>query len=90
MFRFSSQQVDNLPDQRTPDAQLSQDLFVFQKSFIAHQPDKGVSFDPVPQQSGAGILGNRIRGPDASDSCYQDGSVHDSSRPFSFLCGQQR
>ena len=39
-FRILSQQIDYLPDEWTPDAQPSQDLFVFQKNLTAHQPDK--------------------------------------------------
>jgi len=60
-FRLLSQQIDYLPDERTPDAQPSQDSFVFQKNLIAHQPDKRIPFDPVPEQIGAGILGSDLR-----------------------------
>ena len=60
-FRILSQQIDYLPDKWTPDAQLSQDLFVFQKNLIAHQPDKRIRCDPVPEQIGAWILGSDLR-----------------------------
>lgn len=59
-FRLLSQQIDDLPNEWTPDAQPSQDSFVFQKNLIAHQPDKSVSFDPIPEQIGARILGSDL------------------------------
>ena len=59
-LRLLSQQVDYLPDEWTPDAQPCQDSFVFQKNLIAHQPDKRIPFDPVPEQIGAWILGSDL------------------------------
>jgi hypothetical protein len=59
-FRLLSQQIDYLPDEWPPDAKLSQDSFVFQKNLIAHQPDKRIPFDPVPEQIGAWILGSDL------------------------------
>jgi hypothetical protein len=60
-FRLLSQQIDYLPDEWAPDAKLSQDSFIFQKNFIAHQPGKRIPFDPVPEQIGAWILGSDLR-----------------------------
>ena len=60
-FRLLSQQIDYLPNEWTPDAQPSQDSFVFEKNLIAHQPDKRILFDPVPEQMGAWILGSDLR-----------------------------
>jgi len=60
-FRLLSQQIDYLPDECTPDAQPSQDSFVFQKNLVAHQPDKRIPVDPVPEQIGAWILGSGLR-----------------------------
>jgi hypothetical protein len=60
-LRLLSQQIDYLPDEWTPDAQPSQDSFVFQKNLIAYQPDKSIPFDPVPEQIGAWILGSDLR-----------------------------
>lgn len=60
-FRLLSQQIDYLPGEWTPDAKPSQDSFIFQKNFIAHQPDKHIPFDPVPEQTGAWILGSNLR-----------------------------
>jgi len=59
-FRLLSQQIDYLTEEWTPDAQPSQDSFVFQKNLIAHQPDKRIPFDPVPKQFGAWILGSDL------------------------------
>ena len=69
-FRLLSQQIDYLPDEWTPDAQLSQHPFVFQKNLIAHQPDKRIPFNPVPEQTGARIPGSDFRRLESRDSCY--------------------
>jgi len=89
-FRLLSQQINYLPDEWTPDTQLCQDAFVFQKNLITHQPDKRVPFDPVPEQLGAWILGRDLRCLESRDACYQDGGIDNASRPFSFLCGQRQ
>ncbi len=60
-FRLLSQQIDYLTEEWTPDAQPSQDSFVFQKNLIAHQPDKPIRCDPVPEQIGAWVLGSDLR-----------------------------
>jgi hypothetical protein len=36
MFRLFAQEIDYLPDEWAPDAQPSQDSFVFQKNLITH------------------------------------------------------
>jgi hypothetical protein len=89
-FRLLSQKIDDLPDECTPDAQPSQDSLVFHKNLVAHQPDKCILFDPVPEQVGAWILGSDLRRLESRDSCHQDGRIDDASRPFSFLSGQRQ
>jgi hypothetical protein len=89
-FRFLSQQIDYLPDEWTPYAQPSQDSFIFQKNLIAHEPDKRIPFDPVPEQFGAWIPESDLQRLESRDSCYQDGRIDNASRPFSFLSGQRR
>lgn len=69
MFRLLSQQIDYLPDEWTPNAQLSQDTFVFQKNLIADQPDKHIPFNPVPEQLGAWIPGSDLQRLESRDSC---------------------
>jgi hypothetical protein len=48
-FRLLPQQIDYLSDEWTPDTQPFQDSLVLQKNLIAHQPDKRIPFDPVPE-----------------------------------------
>jgi hypothetical protein len=89
-FRLLSQQIDYLPDEWTPDAQPFQDSFVFQENLTAHQPDKLIPFDPVPEQIGAWIPGSDLRWLESRDSRYQDRRIDYASRPFSFSNGQRR
>ena len=90
MFRLFAQEIDYLPDEWTTDAQPCQDSLVFKKDLIAHQPDKRIPFNPVPEQLGAWILGSDLKVFESRDSCHQDGRIDNASRPFSFLCGQRR
>ena len=90
MVCLFAQEIDYFTDDWTTDAQPPQDSFVFQEYFIAHQPDKRIPFDPIPEQFGAWILGSDLQGFEARDPCYQDGRINNASRPFSFLCGQRR
>jgi hypothetical protein len=90
MFRLFAQEIDYFTDDWTTDAQPPQDSFVFKKDFIAHQPDKRIPFDPIPEQFGAWILRSDLRRLESRDSCYQDGRINNASRPFAFLCAQRR
>jgi hypothetical protein len=59
-FRLLSQQIDYLPNELTPDAYLSKTRLYSRENLIAHQPDKRIPIDPVPEYSGAWILGSDL------------------------------
>ena len=69
---------------------MCRDPLVFKQNLVAHQPDKRIPFDPIPEQFGAWILWRDLQGFESRDSCYQNGRIDNAPRPFSFLCGQRR
>lgn len=90
MFRPFAQEIDYLTDDWTTDAQPPQNSLVFQKNLITNEPDKRIPLNPVPEQFGAWILERDTKRLESSDSRHQHGSIHNASRPFSFLSGQRR